>query len=215
MFLVVIAGIYFWETYGREQLLYINVYVASQDLYPGTPLTADKLSRVKIEQERLVKGSFSDERSLSAILGYEAKHFIPANSQITNDSFDIPEVVLSENEYICSIPTDWLKAFPQSMRRKDKIAMFAVTSAKDERLDSDINVEAVKELIKDKKPLFFSTVVYVKDGSNREVVDIFESGERMDASSKINSIELVMNPEDFEVMNRFYEAGFKFVIMYR
>lgn len=215
LFLVVIAGIYFWESYGREELLYSNVYVASQDLHHGTPLTADKLSLVKMEQERLIKGSYSSASEIQKIIGYEAKHFIPANSQITYDSFDIPEIVLDENEYICGIPSDWIKAFPQSIRRKDKIAMFAVTSTKDETLDSDLNIEEIKELIQGKKPLFFSTIVYVKDGSNREVVDIVESGHRMDASSKVNSIELVMNPDDFEIMNKLFVAGYKFVIMYQ
>lgn len=212
LILVAIGGIYFWEIYGREQLLYSNVYVASQDLPPNTPLTRDKLTLVKIEQERLVRGAITDVQTLSEIEGYEAKHFIPANSQIVKDSFDIPEIVLNENEYICSIPTDWIKAFPQSLRRKDKVAIFAVTGSSNEKV-SDTRV--IQQLIEGKKPLFNTIVVYVKDGSNREVRDISESGQRMDASSKINNIEVVMNPEDFEIMNKFYESGYRFVFMYQ
>lgn len=215
LFIAVIVGIYFWETFGREEFLYSNVYVASVDFNVGDELTLDKLDLVKIEQDRLIKGSFLSEKDILPYIGYEAKHFIPANSQINSSFFDVPELVLSDDEYICSIPSDWIKAYPQSLRRKDKVALFAVYTSSDSSLFADIDISELKELIKGKKPLMFSTVVYVKDGSNREVVDIVESGDRMNASSKINSIELVMNPDNFEILNKLYQGGYRFVIMYQ
>lgn len=215
LFLLVIIGIYFWEVYGREQLLYSNVYVTSVDLFPGDTLTADKVTLVKLEQEFLVKNSITTNNDLSNIIGYEAKHFIPANSQVIKDFFDIPEIVLNDDEYICPIPSDWIMAFPQSLRRKDTVSLFAVTASVNKEKAKDYSIEDIKYMIKDKEPLFSTTVAYVKDSSNREVIDVKESGERMDASSKINSVELVMDAKKFEVLNNFYEAGYKFVIMYR
>lgn len=215
LFLIVVAGIYLWEAYGREELLYSEVYVVTEDLYAGSALTMDKLQLVKIEQDRLVKGSVSKEMDIKSIIGYEAKHFIPANSQVVKDFFDTPNIVLDENEYICAIPSDWIKAFPQTLRRKDTVSIFAIPSYVDNEDMRNYSIENIKEMIKGIEPLFYTTVAHVKDSSNREVVDIKESGERMDASSKISSVELVMDPSKFEILSNLYESGYKFVIMYR
>jgi len=215
LFLLVIIGIYFWEVYGREQLLYSNVYVTSVDLFPGDALTFDKVTLVKLEQERLIKNFVSSDKDLLSIIGYEAKHYIPANSQIVKDFFDIPEIVLNDNEYICPVPPDWVLAFPQSLRRKDTVSIFAVLSTIDKDKAKNYTVEEIINMIKGKEPLFNTIVAYVKDGSNREVIDVKESGERMDASSKISTIELVMDADKFEILNNLYEIGYKFIIMYK
>lgn len=59
-----------------------------------------------------------------------------------------------------------------------------------------------------------STVAYVKDSSNREVVSI-SNKDRNDGTSVIRDIEIVATLEEVQKLESFIKKGSKFIIMYR
>lgn len=75
------------------------------------------------------------------------------------------------------------------------------------------NVTAEIEL-SEKKPILQTTVIYVKDSANREVVDV-DGGKRLDASSQVASIEIVCTKDDITKLEKKIAEGKKLIIVYR
>ena len=212
LWLAVIAGIYFWEFGGaREELLYTKVYAVKADMNKGDVLTADNIIQIKTEAESVVKGAALTEEELGTVLGKAATHKIPANSQIVAHNFDSIDIVLEEGEWVCALPKDWILSMPQTLRRKDHIQIYAVKST-DRREETDIGYN---QLFTVENPVMETVVIYAKDDSNREVVDVAESGERFDGTSKVTSPEVVMDNESFAYLTRLINSGYKFVLMYQ
>lgn len=207
LWIVVIAGIYFWEFGGvREELLYTTVYAVKTDMKKGDILTADNVIQIKTEAESVVKGAVIDEKELLNVLGKAATHAIPANSQIVPENYENPDIVLEEGEWVCSLPKEWILSMPQTLRRKDHIQIYAVKTGDNSATRFSANGET---------PVMETTVIYVKDDSNREVVDVKETGERMNGTSKAVYPEVVMNNDDFAKLTSLANSGYKFVLMYK
>lgn len=65
-----------------------------------------------------------------------------------------------------------------------------------------------------KDPIIQTTVIYVKDSANREVVDV-DGGKRLDASSQVSSIEIVCTKDDIAKIENKVAEGKKLILVYR
>lgn len=214
IFLIILAilGIYYWENYGREQFLYTEVLAFNDNIEKNTIITEDfvkkTISILKIDQANIVDDAVLD---INTIIGLETKQYIPRNAQLSKKYFDEPEIVLNENEYVFSIPKDWLLGYPSSLRRKDKVFFYKIKSTNVHINDTNnykyfINNNMAEILLS-------ATVVYVKDGANKEVVSI--DSERLDGSAKIDEIEVIITKEDAEKLKNAFESGYQFILMYQ
>lgn len=214
--LIAIGGIFFWEKYGRVKLLYKQEIVFVRDIPANTIITKEDLTTVAIEKNRLV-----DKRILNAdeIIGKESKIFIPKNAQLHDSYFDDPEVVLNKDQFIFPIPEDWIKAVPDTLRRKDTIYFYEYKETNKLNI-AEITKQApsgatdVVQSLENKQPIAKFKVAYVKDATNREVVDAGDV-ERKNATSKIQKIELLATAEEVKLLEKSYKNGNKFILMYK
>ncbi|QSX04921.1 hypothetical protein JYG23_09475 [Sedimentibacter sp. zth1] len=201
--IVAIAFFVFWEFVGRKQFLYQEVVVLKDDVLKGTQITLDMLSIQKTEIENIVSKPVINA---SDIVGLEAKHFIPANMQLVSNFFDIPALVLNDEEKIMKIPGDWLHSFPETIRRKDEIYIYAV------KVDENKN-SIIKNSKDDKLYVFKTVVAYVKDNANREVQSL--DTERLVGSSVVSEIEIIITESNFRELEKYINAGYEFALMYQ
>lgn len=214
IFLIIfsIFGIYYWENYGREQFLYTEVLVFNDNIEKNTIITEDfvkkTISILKIDQSNIVDDPVLD---INKIIGLETKQYLPKNAQLSNKFFDEPEIVLNKNEYIFSIPKDWLLGYPSSLRRKDKVFFYKVKNTNAHIIDNNNYKQFITNNIADF--LLSTTVAYVKDGSNKEVVSV--DSERLDGTAKIDEIEVIITKEDAKKLKDAFESGYQFILMYQ
>lgn len=195
-----IGGVVYWEKHGRSRLLYIPVIVAKQDIPKNLVI-----SKVNMESyltyKDVEKSVLIDDyiRSIEDMVGLESMINIPRNACISRRYFGKEKLVLDKNQFVFKIPKKWIYDLPSTLRRKDEIDVYAVKEDKVDRLN---------------KPLIHSVVAYVKDSSNREVVSIGED-ERLDASAKIDSIEIIAKVDEINSLKNSFGRGYKFIILYR
>ena len=209
--LLAVAFFVFWEFVGRSELLNERVVVLKEDVHKGTLITADMLNVIKIDVSNHIENSIYDS---DVIVGLEAKHYIPAKTQLVKEFFDSPELVLDDDEKIMKLPNEWIHSYPETLRRKDKVYLYAIK----ENTESTENIE--KETVKsnndrseEKLYIFNTTVAYVKDNTNREVesLDI----DRLVGSSTVSVIEVVIRDEEFEMLKEYAGNGYTFALLYK
>lgn len=192
--LVLALGFFaFWELIGRSELLYSNVIVLKEDVLKGTEIRHDMLQYIKIDSQTVIKNCITNPDD---IIGLEAKHYIPCGTQLVSNYFDIASLVLKTDEKIMRLPDSWIHSFPETLRRKDEVYIYAVGTSKGN----------------DKEYLLTSTVAYVKDNSNKEVSSLDD--DRLNGSSAISNIEIVITEEQFETLSAYAQDGYTFVLMY-
>ena len=212
--------VFFWETRGREHFLYKQVIVMASSVEAGTIVTADMLDVKRIDEGNIIEEAIVDK---SSIIGKKTAHFIPGFSQLNQTYFEDENIVLKTDEYIFTIPEEWIITLPNSLRSGDIIYFYPVKMP-DEKYESkeavgsvrkvsekdvsDISKEAVEDYILE------SVVAYLKDSGNREVVTVSEE-ERYDGSSKIASLEIIAELEDISYLQNLAENNYKFIILYK
>lgn len=208
LLILAITFFIFWEFIGRSELLHENIVVLKEDVIQGQIITADMLIRAKIPMENYNKNAI---QNINDLIGQEAKHYVPANTQVFKEYFDTPELVLNVEQKIMRLPQEWILSFPETLRRKDKIYLYAVKS-NEKSVDNEQNQNNKKT--EAEKIFIYSTVVaYVKDNANREVVSLDPN--RFTGSSSISVIELITTDEDFKLIEKYIKNGYKFALMYQ
>jgi hypothetical protein len=225
------GGLFAWYEWfgGREYINYENVIVLKEEINRGQKVDINNLMFQKIEKSQVIQDAIIDE---NIIIGLEAKHFIPANSQLHAKFFDDGRLILKEDQYIAQIPVEWTLSVPNSMRRGDEIIIYSVTygdailkrlmpnvvSTNDNQENQNdtemIEVTEINMPSNDLNKIMESTVAYVKDSANREVISIGEN-ERLDGSSAIHAVEIVTTTEGFEKIEEQIKRGSKLIIMYK
>lgn len=199
-----ISLIFYWENYGREQLLYHEVIVAKEDIYRNGKITKDNISILKLEETAIPSKAVL---SLKDIIGKEVKQFIPQNAVIDYRYLADEGMTLAQNQFIFRIPNEWLQSCPGSLRRGDDIDLCAIQPI--EEGDEEAAVDTMLPSIKLK-------VAYVKDSGNREVKNAENQKlERLDGTSNISSIEVIVKKDDVKKMQEIYDDGYKFLVLYR
>lgn len=216
--------VWFWESYGREMYLYKEVIIAKDDIKQGTIIKAEMLRKSKEEASRITSNAITNPKD---VLGYAAKIQIPKNAQIDKAYIENPEMLLEKDQYIFKLPNEWIKAVPNTLRRKDKgyiylvnSQLFNIDSRRNEAENSDgsttptypgnqgnIAIETDKDIIE-------TQIAYVKDSANREVVTLSDQ-ERIDGSSTISEVEVILTMEEFQSIERAVAEGYKIMIMYK
>jgi len=205
-----------WEKTGRKQYLYNDIIIASTNIESGTVLSQDMLKTIRISAKQFIDGAIND---LDEIIGKKAAQFIPKSSQFSSTYFVDESIELKEDEYILSIPKDWIITSPDSLRGGDIIYFYPVKQPEEpEDVETTegktiISYEKKTEPVK-KEDVLECKVAYLKDSGNREVITISEK-ERFDASSNIESLEIIVKFEDIKVLQNFADGNYKFIILYK
>lgn len=213
LLIVISVGlIFYWEVYGRESILYNDVVVLTQEVKKNDVITEEMVTYEKREGNTIIEGAIIDARG---IIGKAASCFIPKGAQLVKKYFENTELVLSEDEYIFRVPNEWLKAYPNSLRRGDTIFFHEISTDTITQGTSDglVNLEHYRPLVQD-EAIASVTVAYAKDSANREVITLSEE-ERFNGSSKINEIEIIVDVETVNLLRKSIEDGKVFILMYQ
>lgn len=204
--------IFYWEIYGRESILYDDVLVLTQDVKKSDVITEDMVAYDKREGHTIIDGAIVN---LSDIIGKAANCYIPEGAQLVQEYFEDTALVLKEGQYIFRLPNEWLRAYPNSLRRGDTIYFHEISKDIMTPVSGDTidHVEQYRPLIKD-EAIASVTVAYTKDSANREVITLSEE-ERFNGSSKINEIEVIVDVETVNTLRKSVEEGKVFILLYQ
>ena len=183
-----VGALGFWELWGRENITYDRVLVLKESLPKNTLIKADMLRERKVEKAG--EGAIRTEQR-NEIVGLETGQFIPAGTELYKEYFQesIFSVGEEQGKYILSVPAQWLKAFPQTLRRGDRAFFYCGG-----------------------EPVTDAVVAYVRDGTNQEVY--YGDDERLTSSSSVSLIEIVVDKEQASLLGKLAEKGNKFVVLY-
>ena len=188
LILLSLGALGFWEMWGRENITYDRVLVLKDSLPKNTLITSEMLREKKTENPG--EGAIlSDEGN--EIIGMETAQFVPAGTELYREYFQesVFAVGPEEGKYILSVPAQWLKAFPQTLKRGDRAFFYCGG-----------------------EPVTDAVVAYVRDGTNQEVH--YGDDERLISSSSVSLIEIVVDEKQAALLGRLAEKGNKFVILY-
>lgn len=193
--------IYYWENFGRQQLLYKEVMVAKEDIYKNDKITKNNTIFIKLEEYAIPDGVVL--KSVD-IIGKEAKQFIPKNAVMDDRYLAHQGMTLRKGQFIFRIPSDWIKDYPGTLRRGDQIFLYPIRNT---------------EIFEDEKEAQYPItlrVAYVKDSGNREVRNIENHNlERLDGTANVHSIEVMMTKKQLEGLQAIYDKGYQFLMMYQ
>lgn len=194
-----------WENFGREAFTYDSVIVFKQDVQKGTMVDKSMMGMMKIEKAGIINGVIKNP---DLIDGKRTNTFIPKGLQLTEEFFSDPELVTGDGSNILSVPMEWIYSYPQTLRRGDLVHFYSIDKALTENgYEGEGGAFTGSE-----KPLISAKIAYVKDSSNREVIDVTPN--RMDGSGAAYGIEIVISEEKYRILKSAAEAGRLFVVMY-
>ncbi len=219
LILAAVASVYYWETSGRQHFLYSEVIVLSHSVEEGTTITTDMLDSLNIDKASIIEEAITDK---DEIIGKKTSHYIPGHSQLNLAYFADEEKVLSQNEYIFTVPEGWIITIPYSLRRGDIIYFYPVKMPDEAGDKKDLTRTAVYGSKKDNSDhanysedfILESKVAYLKDSGNREIVTI-SAEDRYDGSSKIATLEIIATLEDVSYLKDLADINYKFIILYK
>lgn len=211
--LLALVATYFWVTQGQVQLESVNLLVAQKDIPRGTVIdnANNYFKTERITLSAAVNGAIKPE-NINDLNGRIAEQFIPANGQVVLQTFSGNSLILKDNEFVFKLPPSWVYSIPSSIRRGDKISIYEIDGKVDEMLNSE---DLIAKLTKGKTESIFNTsVVYVKDNTNREVTDT-NGNERLDGSSQVSAIEIICTRQDTQILESSILNGKKLIVVYR
>jgi hypothetical protein len=202
--LLAIFAIVMWENGGRQALTYTDALVMARDVLAGETVTQDMLGAMKIERGV----SLNDPPKPDDVIGRVAAVDIPAGLQLTTGFF-LPEDGLDEGERVFALPTAWVYSCPRTVRQGDTVYFYPLKET--ELFDAEGNVEVA--MSGGNSPVLSARVAYVKDSSNREVIDV--TPVRIDASADTSTFEIVIDDNGYSTLFEYVATGHKFNLMYR
>ena len=140
-----LTALAFWELWGRSNLGYQKIPVLKKDTERYTKITADMLTFKPIEHPN--KGTLTGA-DVEGLEGMAAGQYIPAGEPLYANYFTEAEFMTGEatDSFILALPEQWLAAYPQTLRRGDRVFFYC-------------GGEAVTDAI----------AVHVKDSNNQEL----------------------------------------------
>lgn len=169
-----LTAMVFWETRGRELLLYREVLVAEVEIKPGDQITSEMISSRALPRELLSPDALLPGQE-SQVVGEVAGQLILSGTPISNRYFTAIPVAIREEESVYVIPSEWISMRSSSLRKGDWISIYS----------------------QDGKTLIGSyQLAFVRDQAEREVVSLDGNKdapilERRDGSSLIHSLEII------------------------
>lgn len=184
-----LTALAFWELWGRSNLGYQKIPVLKKDTERYTKITADMLTFKPIEHPN--KGTLTGA-DVEGLEGMAAGQYIPAGEPLYANYFTEAEFMTGEatDSFILALPEQWLAAYPQTLRRGDRVFFYCAG-------------EAVTDAI----------AVHVKDSNNQE---IYSAGnERLQDSGRVQSIEVVVNATQASQLEKLAAKGNRFLLLYQ
>ena len=184
-----LTALAFWELWGRSDLGYQKIPVLKKDTERYTKITADMLTFKPIEHPN--KGTLTGA-DVEGLEGMAAGQYIPAGEPLYANYFTEAEFMTGEatDSFILALPEQWLAAYPQTLRRGDRVFFYCAG-------------EAVTDAI----------AVHVKDSNNQE---IYSAGnERLQDSGRVQSIEVVVNATQASQLEKLAAKGNRFLLLYQ
>jgi len=216
--LSVMAFIVGWEFFFKERIDSAEVVVvkAGQTIQEKEQILPEYLTVERRAKKDLIDGVVYAE-DMKGIIGEDAAQVIVGNSMLSTAMIDFDDLVPdpSKDEAIRPVINDWIYAIPGSIRRKDRIDIYALDkqviqdlSEDNQQINSDGDVvvirdeeEAEDDTLTYLQPLLSNVpVIYAKDGSNKEVVTQDGQTNRLNGSADINELELLLNEDDFKTL---------------
>lgn len=185
LIIVAILFFIFWESYGREYLMYPEVLVVDSDLNRGDIIEPQDLKKVRMDR---ADGAIDNA---GVFEGKLAGQYIKAGEPIYSEYLIDQDMITDggDGKYIFSLSEDWLSSYPQSLRRGDMAYIYSggefLTSAK---------------------------VAFVKDNDNREVTS--SDKERLGASASVSAIEVIVDDNQAALITSVAESDRKLVVLY-
>lgn len=178
----------FWEFWGRKNLGYEEILTVKSEVSPNTVISAEMLTVKKIET--VPKDALRPEEA-DSIIGMESRQLIPEGESLYKAYFEESRFNVGGNsgKYVLSIPNEWLKSYPQTLRRGDNAYFYC---------KGTIVTEAV--------------VAYARDGSNQEVRSQDEA--RLVGTAPVSLIEVIVDEKQAKLLGNLAEKGNKFVVLY-
>jgi len=216
-----IVLMYLYLTYGQQAFSTRSVLVANMDIEAGTVIDPSiHFSLKNINNEDLIPQSMGQE-DIPGLTGMAASQFIPQNSQVSYRCFDKSGIVITEDKFVYKIPSSWIYAVPSSIRRGDSVLIYEIDSKIDQKImnttqnaPDELAVYQDQVAIGSQEPIIETTVIYVKDSANREVVDV-DGKKRLDGTSQVSSIEIVCTRDDVSIIEKKIADGKKLILVYR
>lgn len=218
--LSVMAFIVGWEFFFKERIDSAEVAVvkAGQTIQEKEQILPEYITIERRAKKDLIDGIIYAEDA-NQIIGKDAAQTIVGNSMISTQMIDFDGLVpnASENEAIRPVINDWIYAIPGSVRRKDRIDIYALDkqviqslSEDKQKINEEGNVVVVRDNEEESKnedsvsylePLLSNVpVIYAKDGSNKEVISQNGQADRLNGSADISELELLLDEVDFKTL---------------
>lgn len=269
-----------WNVYLEEKISTVEIITLTENAHKNNPITANMITTKRLDRNALAAGALLP-KDTEQLIGQCASQTIPAGVQLFDVYFQPSTMTLDDNEHLISIPSDWILAVPQTLRRGDPVFFYAfatedalilsILEKKQEEqallqeqlaiqsespsvlndkenistsipsetitlngevvnpnalmpLDHPIteqNITVMKEdilraIVEGKDYQIESTVFYVKDSQNREIMTVYDhslSNARLNGTGTIGEIEIKVTEEQLDALQTAVSLGYQFIIM--
>lgn len=202
----------FWELQGRKMVQYEATWVANQEINKSDIIGPEMFKQILVEKDALIEGRITDP---SQVMGLASKQYIPAGNQFHINMFEDAALITTESQYLFKVPKEWIYSVPSTIRRMDNAVFYALDSlgqVKQRDAEED-NPRLNRDKLNNDNAILFTKIAYVRDSQNKEVKTTSKN-DRIDASSNVVDIEIVISHEEFKKMEEYIAKGYKFAVMY-
>lgn len=241
--LAILIVVQFWyESAGREILFSEQVVKLRSDVKRGDIIKDDMWFYVKVDKDSVIHGSIVDPneivgKSAKQFIPYNSQlsdSFFELPELITDANHFTMKI---PGDWLYSVPNTLrardrivLKEVSRDVIEADQVEISSGPNSNQKGINSNDSANEATETDDLEIPVYDTeeinklegkagdvvletTVAYVKDSSNREVVTLSEI-ERHDGSSVIRDVEIVVTIEEEKILEEFRKKGSKFIILY-
>jgi hypothetical protein len=261
-----------WNVYLDEKISTVEIITLTQDAHKNDPITSNMITTKRLDRHSIAVGALLP-KDVDRLIGQCASQTIPAGVQLFDVYFQPSTMTLNDDEQLVSIPSDWILAVPQSLRRGDSVFFYAFATedahilsilekkqaeqtllqteldVKDEnRLPSTStetitidgnalptnlvtipispedtqNITVMKDdilrtIVEGKDYQIQTTVFYVKDSQNREIMTVYDntslSDARLNGTGIIGEIEINVTEQQLDALQTAISLGYQFIVM--
>lgn len=178
----------FWELWGRKNIGYDEILTFKDNVPRSSIIDTEMLAVKKVETAAKYALRPGDEQR---IVGKESVQYIPKDETLYGEYFMDSRLTTGGKTggLVLSLPDDWLKSYPQTLRRGDNVSFYCSGS---------IITKAV--------------VAYARDGNNQEVIS--SEVERLKGSAPVSVIEVIVSEKQALKLGNLADKGNKFVLLY-
>lgn len=206
--------LYFLDTRWTVLMDTQNVVVASKQMLPHEAITEDDLLIVRIKEDYVISGAIPEEDA-HLLVGQEALQLIEAGDQMTINRVDKTSLLSVPGATVVEMPEDWILSVPGSLRRLDRITIFAVPTDI-EKINPESGI-AEPLLSQAEKVIEDIVVAYYKDASSNEVKNAegnVNPNVRVDATVRGRKLELQLTPDQLKLLSEKAAGGYQFIVGY-